>query len=261
MSRNFLKKYMNAKSGGLDLKKLKNSLDRTRKSTWEEGGGFKRKTSFAPSSLGFGNGTCPRYWYYAFRGVDFDSKATVEGIAAMDNGTDTHTRIQKTYLDTEGLNAIVEKELTLQDPPIRGFADVIVTIDGITAVGDIKTVKSQKYNYIVESMKPNTSHYLQVLIYMYIENLEHGYIHYENKDTHQEQLIPVVMTEKARAYLEETLAWMRKVYAYSTQEDSPLPKRPFTQTNIACKYCPLAKMCWSDEDGTVEIQPLKVISP
>ena len=38
--------------------------------TLEREGGERTKESFAPSNLGY-SGTCPRYWYYAFNGVEF----------------------------------------------------------------------------------------------------------------------------------------------------------------------------------------------
>ena len=33
--------------------------------------GFNQKKSFSPSSVGYGYGNCPRYWYMAFTGADF----------------------------------------------------------------------------------------------------------------------------------------------------------------------------------------------
>jgi len=196
---------------------------------------------------------CSRYWYYAFNGAYFEEKFKPQSAAAMNNGTSSHERIQKTYEHSD-VDAIIEKELKLDDPPIRGFADVIVTLDGVTAVGDIKTINASGYNYVENSMKPKPAHTLQVLIYMKILDLEHGFLHYENKDTHEELFIPVTMNARLSTYVDEVFAWMRDVAA-----NKELPKRCFAKAAPECKYCPLSKACWKDEEGVVDLPKLKVI--
>lgn len=258
MTSKIVQQGLNAKKNTIDVTALKKSLDAARKKNWRDSQ-FRTKNSFSPSVIGFGYGTCPRYWAYAFRGAFFEEKFKPESAAAMENGTDSHTRIQKTYAAAEELKAVIEKEILYDDPPIRGFADVIVEVNGRTAIGDIKTIKSSGYEYRVNSMKPSESHYLQVLIYMYVENIDDGFLHYENKDTHEEIFIPIKMTKRAKDYIESVFEWMRDVKDLS--ETEKLPGRPFGKTSVACRYCPLSKNCWKDGDGDISIDPLKVIKP
>ena len=250
-------KNINYNKNTVDVVKLKEVLDGARKEAWRKSD-FRKKTSFSPSVVGFGYGRCPRYWHYAFNGAVFDEKFKPQSAAAMDNGTLAHERIQKSYVQAEELDAEIEKEILNSDPPIRGFADVIVTVDGKRAVGDIKTIKSNGYLSRVLNMKPSDSHYLQVLLYMYIEGLDHGFLHYENKDTHEEVFMPILMTDRVREYVEYVLDWMRSTYAAHTEG---LPKRPYEKHSVSCTYCPLSKRCWSDSEGTVDLPPLEVKKP
>jgi len=57
--------------------------------------GDMTKKSFSPSSFGYGNGNCPRYWYMAFSGAHFVDNNDAQAIANMAYGTQAHERIQK----------------------------------------------------------------------------------------------------------------------------------------------------------------------
>lgn len=254
MTSKIVQRTIRDRSGGFDVVALKEKLDAVRKSNWRDSG-VRKKTTFSPSVVGGYNGTCPRYWYYAFNGAYFDEKFKPESAEAMDNGTASHGRMESVYSEA-GVNAIVEKELKLSDPPIRGFADVICEINGVQAVGDYKTINSSGFHYRIQSMKPSEAHYLQILIYMKILGLSDGFLHYQCKDTHQELFIPVKMSERAEKYIDYVFGWMRDV-----KNATELPERPFTKSSPNCRYCPLSKDCWKDEDGTPGIGKLKVQKP
>lgn len=257
MTSKVVQKSINYQKHTVDVVALKKSLDDARKEAWRQSS-FKTKQSFSPSVVGFGYGRCPRYWYYAFNGAVFEEKFRPQSAAAMDNGTLAHERIQKSYVAAEELEAEIEKEILYSDPPIRGFADVIVTVNDKRAVGDIKTTKSSGYLSRVLNMKPSESHYLQVLLYMYVEKLDHGFLHYENKDTHEEVFIPIYMSERVRDYVEGVLEWMRSTYS---AREGELPLRPYDKKSVSCTYCPLSKKCWSDSEGEVDLPALVVMKP
>lgn len=247
---------LNAKHDSFDVVELKKRLDDVRQ---KNDSSFKKKVSFAPSSLGYA-GSCPRYWYYAFNGSMFKDNVTSSGRAAMDAGIDRHVRLQEVYKQADLEEAGIEQEVKYSNPPIRGFIDTLVTMDGVRAVGDIKTVKSDKFNYIAQRMKPNKTHALQILIYMYILDVKYGYIHYEDKDTNQELFIPVTMTPRLKEYVEAVFEWMNDVK--DNADNGELPKRPYSQKSFNCKFCPLYNQCWKtdkNEEGTIDIEPLKVI--
>lgn len=246
---------LNAK-GDLDVVEMQKRLNARRKEMYGRPEEHKTKKSFAPSNLGF-VGKCPRHWYYALSGADYKDKFDPKSSAAMENGKDAHLRIQKEYELEFG--ARIEVEVRWADPPIFGFADVVLWVNEIEAVGDIKTVKDEKFRRLEASMTPDAGNWLQVLIYMYILGIDNGFLHYESKSSHEELFFPFSMTPRALKFVENTLAWMRMVRDNSLNGE--LPSRPFSKTDYHCKYCPISGQCWSDEKGNLDLPLLKLEAP
>jgi CRISPR/Cas system-associated exonuclease Cas4 (RecB family) len=217
---------------------------------------YKKKNSFAPSTLGYGHGTCARYWIIAFDGTEFTQDTPAMNIASMDNGTDSHTRIQAA-MEKAGLLKEKEREIISLKPPIRGFADIILEVDGKEIVGEIKTIKDQYFIARKQEMQPSNSHLLQVLIYMEVEGVDEGFLLYENKNDNELLAIPVVMSEKNKNYIRYVFDWMTNVY--ETWKSRELPKRGYTKSTWQCKGCPVLEKCNSlDPKGTLKIDNLKV---
>src|SRR5690606_31128539 len=100
---------------------------------------FTKKKSFAPSSFyTHGNGVCPRYWYYAFEGAEFEYENTARQRANMDSGTAAGDRIAKLFEDA-GILKGTEIEVKHEDPPIYGFMDLAVTWQDEDMIGEVKT--------------------------------------------------------------------------------------------------------------------------
>jgi CRISPR/Cas system-associated exonuclease Cas4 (RecB family) len=218
---------------------------------------YTKKETFSPSSLGYGNATCARYWKIAFDGADFVEKGDALGIAIMSNGTFGHTRIEQVFKDA-GIVEETEKEMRLQDPPIRGYIDLIVNFDGERMVGEIKTTRTEAYQHRYLTGKPKENNLLQLLIYMKAENCRWGFLFYEDKNTQEFMIIPVEMTPENEAFLEECLDWLRKVRA--AWEDGEVPNRPFRKNNKICAACPVQLTCWSADapEATIQIEAMKV---
>ena len=53
---------------------------------------YRVKKTFSPSTIGYGYGTCARYWSLAFSGAEFKDTFNAQGIAAMNAGTQSHER-------------------------------------------------------------------------------------------------------------------------------------------------------------------------
>src|SRR6478736_8213668 len=107
--------------------------------------GIVKKETFAPSSIGYdGNGRCPRYWYMAFEGkYVFEDNNDAMSYATMSSGRTAGERIAQLF-KTAGTLVDAEVEVRLQDPPIRGFIDVLVRLEGgDIAVGEIKTTRQE----------------------------------------------------------------------------------------------------------------------
>lgn len=229
----------------------------------------RAKVSFAPSSLGYGSGKCARNWFYKFTGnVPQKDDTGVLQISNMENGKETHERIQKIFRAAGILVEPVEegeeidltkppkeREITLSDPPIRGFVDLIVDWHG-PAVGEIKTTKQEEFTLRKAAGEPQDYHLIQLLIYMIVLGMDRGFLLYENKNTGEWLIFPIFMTDANRDMIEDALEWMR--IAHKAYKDGELPTRPFEKDSKACTYCPFKKYCWKDKDGVVDLPPLSL---
>ena len=126
-------------------------------------GKFMQKTTFSPSTVGYGHGNCARYWFIAFTGTEFNDTFDAISVANMANGTAAHERLQKLFEKT-GVLKETEREILKNDPPVRGFADLILDWEGKEVIGEIKTTKDEAYLFRQNSMKPSQNHLLQILM-------------------------------------------------------------------------------------------------
>lgn len=206
--------------------------------------GFIQKTTFAPSSIGPKyNGSCSRRWVLAFRGQEWEEKTRALNIAIMNAGSDAHERLQNILKDS-GLVVEIEKELTLADPPIRGFADAIIEVDGENYVGEFKTTKDAMFEHYAFSGKPNISHQIQVMIYMYITGHK-GFVLYQNSNTKEILVLPL---DYDQDLIDQVFGWLRKVY--TAYQEGQLPERDYRLNgkggegySAVCSSCPVVKAC------------------
>lgn len=216
---------------------------------------FVTKKSFSPSAIGYGSGTCPRRWVLAFQGGQWVDEFTSQSVDNMTAGTDAHERIQNNLMNSD-LDVTCEQELLVEDPPVRGFVDVIVrNYNGHNLVIEIKTTRTEAWTSRRNKNKGPDYQELQLLLYMYFLGEKYGLLLYEDKNDHQKLLIPLEMTEENLAKVEKVVEWMRKVY--KTYQEDKLPKIPFRSNSKICKACPLQKWCHSQPEGDTEVEVLK----
>ena len=201
---------------------------------------FSKKTSFAPSGLGY-SGSCPRYWYYAFNGADFEYDTDGPAMANMDAGSDAGRRLAN-VLDKAGILEDSEIPVKHQDPPIGGFIDAMVRWKGEIIPAEIKTTKSATWQVRANANTVPGYQLVQLLIYMYVTNNQRGFFLTENKDTHELFILPVRMTEEHKQLVERIFDWMRLVK--KNAEEGELPIRPFTKSSMQCKGCPVKNKCY-----------------
>ena len=231
--------------------------------------GEKQKKSFAPSSIGYQHGTCPRYWHIAFTGAWFDETADAVGVATMAHGNASHERIQEA-LEKAGVvvpvppsdrprkgNGKPEHEAKLDDPPVFGYIDLILEIDGERVVGEIKTTGTDIWRYRATNHKPAPYHLYQILLYM-----DHGFLMYEDRDTFQIAVMEIRMDETNRKVLDDALEWMRSVHN-NWKEGGEIPKAPWTRRNKSCRGCPVFEKCWNSDlpVGSDRIGAMEVYKP
>jgi len=230
--------------------------------------GFLKKKSFAPSGLGYGSGKCPRYWYFAFHGANFDYKNTARQRANMDAGTAAGQRIADLFQNAGILNS-TEFKIISEDPPIFGYGDLAVTWQGEEMVGEVKTTRHESFQTRAASMKPPGYQLIQLLIYMHVLGKEKGFFAIEDKNTHELLILPIKMTAKNQELVDNVLKWMRSVKKHS--DEDKMPTRPYTKSTPECKSCPVFDDCWegytkktakregSDPNpGVVDLPPLVV---
>lgn len=215
----------------------KASSEGGRKSKWT------KKTSFAPSGIGYGSGTCPRYWYHAFHGAMFNyDDTTARQRANMDSGSAAGERIAK-LVEATGILTAAEVPVKHDDPPIFGFMDLAVKWQGEEMIGEVKTTRQETWNYRQSTMQAPGYQLIQLLIYMRVFEKDKGFFLIENKNTHELLIIPVKMTEKNRELIDNVFDWMRMVKKNS--DEDKLPTRPFTPKSKECKSCPVREECWA----------------
>lgn len=203
---------------------------------------WTQKTSFAPSSFySYGNGVCPRYWYYAFHGEVMEVENSARERANMDSGTAAGERIAGLFKEA-GILIEDERDLRCEDPPIHGYIDLVVEWQGEEMIGEVKTTKQETWMMRQGAMKAPGYQLIQLLIYMKVEEKDKGFFVIENKNTHELLVIPVKMTEANNLFVERVFDWMRMVKANS--DEHKLPTRPFTKGSFNCKGCPVRTACW-----------------
>jgi CRISPR/Cas system-associated exonuclease Cas4 (RecB family) len=217
---------------------------------------YQQKKSFAPSTIAYGHGECPRYWYLAFEGGEFEDYADAFAGANMTNGTKSHERIQQAMKDS-GILVDSEFKITYEDPPIFGFGDVLLDWNGEELLGEIKTAMAEGFEYRKKSRKPKTGHLIQLLIYMKILKKAKAVLIYENKNNHELLAIPVVVNDYYIKWVNDAFDWMKEVR--KSWEDKLLPKKNYRSNSKICKTCPLAKVCASAGEGEVKIKSLEPI--
>jgi CRISPR/Cas system-associated exonuclease Cas4 (RecB family) len=217
---------------------------------------FTQKKTFAPSTIAYSHGECPRYWYLAFEGADFVDNADAYGGANMTAGTKSHERIQQAMGDA-GILIDSEFKVTYSDPPIFGFGDVILDWAGEELLGEIKTMPNEGFEYRKAAGKPKTGHLIQLLIYMKILNKTKAVLIYENKNNHDLLILPVEITPGGYAvkWVNGAFDWMKNVR--KAWEDKTLPEKNYRSNSKICKTCPLRATCDAAGKGDIKIKSLE----
>lgn len=216
-----------------------------------------KKSSFAPSTIAFSHGECPRYWYLAFEGNVFEDNADAYGAANMTAGTKSHERIQEAMSNVDGFLVDSEFKITYNDPPIFGFGDVMLNWEGEELLGEIKTMPSEGFEYRKNTGKPKTGHLIQLLIYMKILGKSKAVLIYENKNNHDLLILPVEVAPGSYyvEWVNQAFEWMRTVR--KAWEDKTMPSKNYRSNSKICKTCPLQAVCATAGEGQIKINSLE----
>jgi len=218
---------------------------------------FQTKKTFAPSTIAFSHGECPRYWYLAFEGAMFTDNADAYGGANMTAGTKSHERIQQAMEDA-GILKSAEFKVTYDNPPIFGYGDVILDWAGEDLLGEIKTMPNEGFEYRKTAGKPKTGHVIQLLIYMKILNRKRAILIYENKNNHELLVFPVELNKYYFEWVENAFDWMRQTR--KAWEDKTLPEKNYRSNSKICKTCPIREACDNAGSGVIKIKSLEPLN-
>jgi CRISPR/Cas system-associated exonuclease Cas4 (RecB family) len=215
---------------------------------------FQTKKTFAPSTIAYSHGECPRYWYLAFEGAMFEDNADAYGGANMTAGTKSHERIQQAMEDA-GILKNSEFKITFPDPPIFGYGDVILEWENEDLLGEIKTMPNEGFEYRKLAGKPKAGHLIQLLIYMKVLNKSKAILIYENKNNHELLIFPVELNEYSFKWVENAFEWMRTVR--KAWENKTLPEKNYRSNSKICKTCPIRATCDLAGSGEIKIKSLE----
>jgi CRISPR/Cas system-associated exonuclease Cas4 (RecB family) len=215
---------------------------------------FQTKKTFAPSTIAYSHGECPRYWYLAFEGAMFEDNADAYGGANMTAGTKSHERIQQAMEDA-GILKNSEFKITYSDPPIFGYGDVILEWENEDLLGEIKTMPNEGFEYRKLAGKPKAGHLIQLLIYMKVLNKSKAILIYENKNNHELLIFPVELNEYSFKWVENAFEWMRTVR--KAWESKTLPEKNYRSNSKICKTCPIRATCDLAGSGEIKIKSLE----
>lgn len=232
-----------------------------------------QKKTFAPSTLVWGHGECPRYWYFAFEGNIFEDNNTPYGVANMTSGTLSHDRIQQAMMDSGVAKKFIDEKVleetgkevettefkvTHSDPPIFGWGDAILNWEEEEIIAEIKTMQYDAFEHFRMKGQPKTGHLMQLLIYMKILKKAKGVLIYENKNNHELLVFPIEVTDHYREWIENTFEWMRVVR--QAWKDKTLPQKNYRSNSKICKGCPVKTVCSTAEPGVIKIKSMEGLS-
>jgi CRISPR/Cas system-associated exonuclease Cas4 (RecB family) len=215
------------------------------------------KKTFSPSTIAYGHGECPRYWYLAFDGNVFEDYALPYDVANMENGTLSHGRIE-TAIKKSGISINSEFKINHDDPPIFGYVDNFINWRDDEVVVEVKTTNDMVFEYRKRTGKPKKGHVVQLLIYMKVLKKSKGILLYENKNTHEILIIRVDLNDTYLKWIDYAFDWMRDVR--KAWVDQTLPTINYRKRSKICKTCPIKKACAEKGAGTIEIASLEELS-
>ena len=215
--------------------------------------GDMMKKTFGPSSM-YSDGRCARRWYLAFNGGEWLDDATPRSRRIMEHGTQRHEALQKAL---GGIAHEIEREVTYESPPIRGYIDIVIEYEGQLIPGEIKTAMSMGYEKRAREHAVPAYQLGQLLLYMHILGSDRGFFLLENNDTKDIEIILIKMTPERREWVDYALDWYRQVY--DAYEKDLLPSHHYRKNAKICKSCPVREACKSlPPQGDIDIPELEL---
>lgn len=225
-----------------DVVKFKGLLD---EACLAERGEPRKQTAFSPSALGSYAGKCQRRFVYLFRDVPSESTIDARTTRVFANGTAVHERLQA-LIDTMAVeDHQSEIRLLYDDPPIRSYADDVVTLpwNKRKVLLELKSINDNGFQSRIKLNTGKPEHFAQANLYAYMLDIDTIWIIYENKNS-QEIAMFEHKADKVKA--EKQLAIWRNTWRM--HQEGLLPKRPWVPTSNGCMSCEVRNYCMNDPE-------------
>jgi CRISPR/Cas system-associated exonuclease Cas4 (RecB family) len=205
---------------------------------------FRPGGRLSPSAIG----GCERQAAFKFLGVVGRRRLDPDLELIFDDGNWRHHRWQAIFLDMERVLGpkkfrVVSYEGHVKFPElfIAGNSDVVVEINGVRYVIDIKGIADWGFAYIYTNDAPKEEHVDQLHCYMAGEEVELGLLHYDNKNDQRTRTFVVKFDPERFDYIRR---WCKRVVRSLINRELP-PMHPECDAgNFLFEKCPYAGLCY-----------------
>jgi CRISPR/Cas system-associated exonuclease Cas4 (RecB family) len=144
--------------------------------------------------------------------------------------------------DECGCEKYIYNEVTVANKEywLKGHVDGIFKMSGKLFVIDYKSMNSRMFSKLAA---PLDKHVLQISIYLYLLDIDSGFLLYENKDTQRNKIYEI---NRNKNFEEKILSRAEKLIAIL--EAGKIPSRPFDKDSSQCKKCQFKKVCWAKKE-------------
>lgn len=191
---------------------------------------------------------CERQAVFKFLGVKGRRRKDPDQELVYDAGTWIGHKWQAIFLDMEAVLGkkrfrVVSYEQPVQydDLYISGTLDVLVKIEGVLWLIEIKSINDNGYHWVLREGRPIPSHVYQLISYERARRVKRGLIWYENKNNQQTQAF--VVEYRDSAWL-EVRRWSRSVVSQLKRRQLPPMHPDCKRGNIWFERCAYAGLCY-----------------
>jgi len=178
--------------------------------------------------------------YFTDMGLIYGVWECANPLCAEKYGKDELMGIPKPDSCTEcGCSKLHYNEVNVVDKEhcFSGHVDCIFKMSKQFHVVDFKTMNSRMFGQL---KGPLEKHVIQITIYLWILDIQTGFLLYENKDTQKIKIYEVEKNSELVNKIKSRAKSLKRIL-----EKKKLPKRPFEKSSKQCKRCPFKKVCWS----------------
>lgn len=218
-----------------------------------------KKIGFSPSGIFYdkGESTCPRYWNILFEGVQTEDTWQHRNIRLVNSGSSAHEDLQNDLVEhIEGIE--IEKEMWHKNPNLHCFIDAYIPSTNTPI--EIKTTSAENFEWRQSKMVGTASNELQLLLYMHLLGSKLGFLIYEDRNSLENLIIPVRMTEYNESRIKAAWDWMIKVQTTFESGEQIKEFAGKRVNSVVCNGCKVRTTCeGSFPEGTVDIPLLSKV--